>query len=142
MKKTGGISALKKRAQSNFRKYAKLLCTDANGWANCITCKARIRYGTKNCQGGHFDHNRMGNYFNLMNCHAQCSGCNNWGLGKGYEYGKEIDKRYGEGTADKIKKQGRKERRFVGRDGREELKAMNQNYLSLIKEEMAKKNFN
>lgn len=67
----------------------------------CITCPHTGHWKDFDC--GHFISRRhLATKYNEKNNHAQCKGCNGFGAGKQYEYGKEIDRRYGAGTADLI----------------------------------------
>lgn len=36
------------------------------------------------------------------NCNMQCPACNVWKYGELYTYGKELDLKYGDGTADRL----------------------------------------
>ena len=45
---------------------------------------------------------REGTRWDETNVHLQCVQCNSFKAGKQYEMGKYIDKKYGEGTADKL----------------------------------------
>ncbi len=45
---------LKKRAIFWFHKFIRLRDCDENGFANCISSGQQLKFGTKNCQAGHF----------------------------------------------------------------------------------------
>jgi hypothetical protein len=47
------------------------------------------------------------------NVNLQCAGCNTFRGGEQYLYGLALDKRYGRGTAAKLAKQAKIERRFT-----------------------------
>ena len=55
----------------------------------------------KECDAGHFaSRGRLWTRYNEKNIHAQCRYCNRFCGGQQYKYGREIDTRYGRGTAD------------------------------------------
>jgi hypothetical protein len=70
-------------------------------WSLCITC--RKWKPLKSMQAGHF---RSRRYYSTRwdeeNVNAQCDVCNRWNHGEQYIYAKELDLKYGEGTADKL----------------------------------------
>lgn len=101
MKKS--ISTLKKQADKYFSQYVRLR-DSVNGYGNCITCQRS--YHWKQAQAGHFV-SRSCNYlrFNDENVNFQCVGCNMFKGGDQYEYAKQLDLKYGSGTAEKLHSQ-------------------------------------
>jgi len=67
----------------------------------CFTCDGVHHY--KAIQNGHFQSRRfMSTRFDPLNCAPQCYACNVGMSGMQYEFGKRIDKKYGQGIADLI----------------------------------------
>lgn len=67
-------------------------------FVKCITCSHIAHWKELDC--GHFVSRRhLATKYHEKNNAAQCKGCNGPGSGKQYEYGLEIDRRYGAGTA-------------------------------------------
>lgn len=88
-----------------FSIYVRLDEADEYGYCICITCGMRHFWRTpdKKMTCGHFQkRHHAGTRFNRQNCGAQCSICNGTKDGEQYKHGKYIDKKYGEGTADKL----------------------------------------
>lgn len=97
------ISVLKKHADDIFSLSIRLRDSDKSGLGKCITCEKKCFF-YKDCgQNGHFrSRARTNTRYHRKNNHLQCSGCNGRGGGMPFEYGRAIDKLYGEGTADEI----------------------------------------
>jgi hypothetical protein len=83
------LNKLKKKAEAIFHKYIVL-----RDKGICFTC------GKPGNQAGHFCHNRLD--FDEMNLHCQCVRCNHFLSGNLYEYGKHLNKNYGEGFAEAL----------------------------------------
>ena len=67
----------------------------------CVTCGAVGRQ--MDC--GHFQwREQMATRFHLKNLAGQCTKCNRFQGGRTYEFGLELDKRWGAGTADEMYK--------------------------------------
>lgn len=87
-----------------FSQWIRLSDCDKKGMLKCATC-THFDHWT-NFDNGHFMSRRhMATRFERMNCNPQCGGCNNpmMGGGKQYEHSLYIDKRWGDGTALKMK---------------------------------------
>ena len=48
------ISQLIKTAERYFNKFIRLRDTDENGYGQCISSGQPLRYGTPECQAGHY----------------------------------------------------------------------------------------
>lgn len=48
------IKNLIKTAEKYFNKFIRLRDTDENGFGMCISSGLKLRYGSKNCQAGHY----------------------------------------------------------------------------------------
>lgn len=89
-------------ADNWFSKFIRMRDADENGYIRCIAC-CRIVFW-KNADCGHFakrQHKAL--RFNEQNCNAQCKPCNWAEQGNDIEYAKGLDKKYGPGTADKLR---------------------------------------
>jgi 5-methylcytosine-specific restriction endonuclease McrA len=88
------ITKLKKEADKWFSKYVRL-----RDGGVCITCGDDK--GQMQC--GHFMSRRYNaTRYEEENCNAQCYRCNVLFYGEQYKYAKEIDLKYGDGTAKKL----------------------------------------
>jgi hypothetical protein len=101
---TKDIRKLKKKADTAFSRYVRYRDGEVRQgvWqAPCITCG--IWKPVTQMQAGHFV-SRTCNVLRYedMNVHAQCQGCNIWHSGEQYEYSRQIDDRYGKGTAQRL----------------------------------------
>ena len=98
------VSKLKARADAEFSKYVRYRDASykrGDWYANCVTCG--VEKPVKQLQAGHFVSRRVNALrFEETNVHAQCTGCNMFKHGEQYLYAKEIDLRYGDGTADAL----------------------------------------
>ena len=94
------LTKLKKKADAVFSQYVRLRDSE-NGIAECITCGKQAHW--KTLQAGHFV-TRSCNYlrFNEQNVNAQCVGCNMFKSGEQYQYSKNLDLKYGSGTAEEL----------------------------------------
>lgn len=92
----------KGKAWEALRKY--VIARDGN---KCVTC---WRTGDEfQVQGGHYlpmglcgSNNKLG--FDELNVHCQCAYCNMVGQGQQELMGQHINRKYGEGTTDKLRK--------------------------------------
>lgn len=103
--KKKSISTLKKEADKAFSRYIRYRDgkKDVNGnWiVECITCGEWRPYSVM--QNGHFMSRRHNIVrFDEENCNGQCYICNVLQAGAQYIYSKNIDAKYGDGTADKL----------------------------------------
>lgn len=116
--KKKSVGQLLKRAKPLFRLYIRHRDTDKYGWGFCVTCGVRVHF--KYANAGHFRHKNNATYFLEDNCHLQCVPCNFGGLGEGHRYGLFIDKKYGKGRAEELRRLSFTTRIYK----REELEAM------------------
>ncbi len=76
-------------------RYAK------NNIAQCFTCGKKDDY--KRLQCGHFQSRRFySTRWNELNCQVQCAGCNVFKYGEQFIFSKNLDIKYGIGTAEKL----------------------------------------
>lgn len=77
------------------RRFAK------NEIAECFTCGKRDNW--KNLQCGHFQSRKhYSTRWDSTNCQVQCAGCNIFKNGEQFIFGKRLDAKYGDGTADQL----------------------------------------
>lgn len=101
MAKKQSVSSLKKKADAAWSIYIRQRDSDRSGNAKCITCGVKKHW--KELQCGHFISRRVNSLrFDDTNTNAQCYSCNVMRYGEQYKYAQELDKKYGEGTADKL----------------------------------------
>jgi len=96
-RKNATLKSTKKRADEALSKFIRN--RDTPGL--CITCNQAITFD--NSDAGHFiSRNHEAVRYDKQNVHAQCRKCNRFNSGNQYEHGQAIDKKYGEGTAEKL----------------------------------------
>lgn len=71
------------------------------GFGKCITCGRIKPYSEMDC-GHYVGREHWATRWNEKNCHAQCRYCNRMQEGNKGIYAREIDKRYGAGTAEML----------------------------------------
>jgi hypothetical protein len=88
------VSKAKKKAWDVFSKYIRLRDTTRLG-TFCYTCEKYFDF--KKMHAGHYlAGHRAINYFNEINCHAQCPGCNIYKHGDPITYREHLVRDYGE----------------------------------------------
>jgi len=95
-----------------FSEYIRLRNADANGNVKCITCGDQHHWRDVDC--GHFV--KRGNNavrWNLQNCGEQCRLCNSTFDGREDLHAEYIDRTYGEGTAEKLRRMGKEDEKFT-----------------------------
>lgn len=110
------VSKLKKEADAWHSKATRYRFAEKVGgeWlAECITCPPGNPRPIKNLQCGHF----MSRQYNVLrydelNTAPQCYGDNVMQQGKQYEFGLQIDRLYGDGTAKRLHKQSKTPHQF------------------------------
>lgn len=84
-----------------FSEYIRLRDADENGFITCITSGRRVHW--READAGHFISRRhMATKYNEKNVNAQSRHDNRFAAGKQFEYALAIDKKYGNGTAEKL----------------------------------------
>lgn len=82
--------------------FIRLRDSDADGNGPCISCGKPIHWSKAN--NGHFVKRQFKpTRFHDQNCNLQCVKCNNWLQGNDVKYAENLDKKFGEGTAEKLK---------------------------------------
>ena len=94
--KDKSVKQLKKILWTWFSHYIRLRDSNYQGWAECISCGKQVKYGTKDCQAGHFISRKVEAIrFNEQNVNVQCYRCNHTLEGNQVSYQKGIDMKYG-----------------------------------------------
>lgn len=84
-----------------FSEYIRLRDANRQGICFCITCGRPFYW--KNGDAGHYvQRDRLATRYDEKNVNAQCKYCNRFRSGEQYIHGVEIDKKYGNGTAQRI----------------------------------------
>ena len=89
-----------KKVDRVFSLYIRLRDSDDNGFVHCFTCGVRRHFREVDC--GHFMSRAcLSTRWNEHgNCEAQCKYCNGFRSGEQYQFAKNLDAKYGKGTAD------------------------------------------
>lgn len=101
IKKPKTVRQLEKEADKYFSLMIRQRDADRDDFCRCITCGVRKHWKEMDC--GHFiSRKHKSTRYDPQNCAAQCKGCNIFSQGKQFEFGLAIDRRYGQGTAEKL----------------------------------------
>ena len=115
-------STLVKNLDSVFSQYIRLRYAK-NEIAECYTCDKKDHY--KKLQAGHFASRRhYSTRWNEYNVQVQCYSCNIGMQGLQFEFGKRLNKEYGDGFAEKLLIESKQVVKFTDND----LKDMIQHY--------------
>lgn len=112
-KRENSYKKISKLAWSTFSKFIRQLYADFQGYVACYTCYTKIPW--QELQAGHFNHRGRRRYqaidFEIKHIKPQCSTCNMYGVGNGeqYEFGKHLERDYGEEWVKEIEKRRRTE---------------------------------
>lgn len=98
-----------------FSKWVRLSAADKNGYCSCFTCGRKKHW--KKQQAGHFiTRGAMSTRWLPMNVKVQCVKCNIFQQGRQYEFARNLDQQYGQGTADRIRARSKKAARLTNAD--------------------------
>jgi len=102
------VSKLKKKLDAIFSKYVRLSNADKNGYVKCYTCGVKKYWEKDGMQAGHFmSRKHTATRFDEQNVKPQCYSCNCHFYGRQFEFGKNLDKEFGEGTSDTLLQKSR-----------------------------------
>ena len=102
------VSKLKKKLDTIFSKYVRLSNADKNGYVKCYTCGVKKYWEKDGMQAGHFmSRKHTATRFDEQNVKPQCYSCNCHFYGRQFIFGKNLDKEFGEGTADALLQKSR-----------------------------------
>jgi len=100
------ISKLKKELDKWFSLYIRLRDADYLGFTKCFTSGRYYHY--KSIQAGHFMSRKcLSTRYCETNVQPQSVADNIFAQGRQYQFGKELDAKYGEGTAQELQYQSR-----------------------------------
>jgi len=106
MRKSKSKNHAKRKADRYFSKYIRERDTDHRGIGHCVTCGKAV--SIKNAHAGHFMSRRYeATRYDPKNCALQCVSCNTFNQGRQFKFGKAIDDRWGEGTANKLEQKSK-----------------------------------
>lgn len=92
-------TVLTKELDRVFSIYIRQRGADINSFNECFTCGAFMLWSKLQC--GHFQSRRhMSTRWDECNCQPQCVACNMFRQGEQFKFGKNLDSKYGEGTAE------------------------------------------
>jgi hypothetical protein len=112
-----------KKLDTVFSQFIRLRASDETGRGSCFTCGS-VRHFSE-VDAGHFMSRAcMSTRWDERNVQFQCKRCNGFRSGEQYRYSIELDKLYGEGTAELLLIESKKTRKFT----RDELEAMYHHY--------------
>lgn len=93
----------KKKVWNLFSVAIRLRDSNEKGVCTCISCPRQGYYLNENIQAGHFQSRRFSStLFDWENVNGQCQYCNIFLQGNQWDYGRKLDEKFGEGTADKL----------------------------------------
>jgi len=96
-------SKVVKKLDAVFSEYIRLRNADKNGNVTCFTCGKVEYWKRKGMQAGHFQSRKhYATRWDEINVQVQCSGCNVFKYGEQYKFALNIDKQFGDGTAEEL----------------------------------------
>lgn len=111
-KKKPSRKAAIRNADLWMSRYVRRAAANDAGYAHCFTCGQKDFW--KDLQCGHFQTRAKYSVRWLeRNTAPQCVRCNISNGGQQYQFGLELDRRYGAGTAEEIMRQGNELRKFT-----------------------------
>ena len=97
------VSKLKKELDKWFSLYIRLRDATDEGLCQCFTCGKVAHYKTGGMQCGHFQSRKhYATRWLEMNVAVQCVGCNVYKFGEQFVFGKKLDEKFGDGTAEEV----------------------------------------
>jgi hypothetical protein len=127
------ISKLKKELDKWFSLFIRLRDCDDLGFVKCFTSGKYYHY--KNIHAGHFmSRKNHATRWDEENVQPQSAADNLFGQGKQYQFGKELDIKYGEGTAEELQFLSRQTVKFTRVDYEEKISYYKETVNKLKKE--------
>lgn len=111
-----------------FSEFIRLRDSDEQGLCKCFTCGLIRPWKLMDCGHG-IGRQHKSTKFNELNNHAQCKRCNGFEGGMRERYKEEVDKRYGEGTWNKLEIASRQ----TCKRGKVEIEIMTEYYKKEVK---------
>ena len=95
------VTTAKRALDQVFSLFIRLRACDSRGYGKCFTCGAIHHYKEVDC--GHFmSRSCLSTRFDELNCQFQCKYCNISNSGQQYQFGINLDRVYGPGTAESL----------------------------------------
>lgn len=95
-----------KKLDTVFSQYIRKRYADERGYAECFTC-GKVDHVSK-LHAGHFQSRKhYATRWDEVNVQVQCPKCNLFGQGEQFNFGVNLDKKYGTGTADELQQKAR-----------------------------------
>jgi hypothetical protein len=115
------ISKLKKELDKWFSLYIRLREATSEGMVQCFTC-GKVAHYKKSMQNGHFQSRRfMATRYDERNCQVQCVGCNMFKSGEQWQFGMQLNAKYGVGTSPELEYVARQIQKFSRVDYEEKI---------------------
>ena len=115
------ISKLKKELDKWFSLYIRLRNATLEGMVQCFTCGKVGHYKSGGMQCGHFMSRRfLATRYDELN-QIQCVKCNMFEQGMQWQFGLNLDAKYGEGTAEEMQYKARQTVKFSRIDYEEKI---------------------
>ena len=106
------ISKLKKELDKWFSLYIRLRDATDEGLVQCFTC-GKVAHYKKGMQNGHFQSRRYhSTRWDERNCQVQCVGCNMFKSGEQWQFGMQLNGKYGVGTSNELEYIARQIQKF------------------------------
>lgn len=122
---------LVKRLDTVFSQYIRLRNANAQGIAECYTCGKTDHW--KKLQCGHFmSRKSYSTRFDETNCQVQCVKCNMFEQGMSYVFGLNLNKDFGDGTAEGLLQKSKQ----IVKLQNYELEELITKYTALVKKKM------
>ena len=96
------VKELEKVLDKWFSRFIRLRDSDENGVISCCTCN-RFKTWNVGVDCGHYSKRNKRHRFSEINMAAQCKFCNSRMKGEADKFALYIDKKYGEGTAQRLR---------------------------------------
>ena len=121
-------SKIVKKLDAIFSQYIRLKDADHNGNVTCFTC-GKVEHYKNGMQCGHFQSRKhYATRWLELNVAVQCAGCNVFRYGEQFLFSKNLDEKYGGGTAEKLYIKSRETVKFSN----DELLDMIKHYKELV----------
>ena len=115
------ISKLKKELDKWFSLYIRLREATSEGMVQCFTC-GKVSHYKSGMQCGHFQSRRfLTTRWDEKNCQVQCVGCNMFKSGEQWQFGIQLNAKYGVGTSAELEYVARQIQKFSRVDYEEKI---------------------
>ena len=106
---------LKEKLDRLFSQFVRIRDADDHGNIVCASCNVVLPW--KKSHAGHFISRSCHSVrWNEQNVNGQCPKCNLWSQGQQYAHSLTIDKKYGEGTAERLYRESKKTKQYTEAD--------------------------